>query len=64
MREADITRLSYNGQNSTQSGAADSTDWLPFMDEAEYAKSGTGEHLIASIHSEDPTDVLGAQDQW
>ena len=55
VREADITRLSYNGQNSTQSGAADSTDWLPFMDEAEYAKSGTGEHLIASIHSEDPS---------
>ena len=55
VREADITRLSYNGQNSTQSGAADSTDWLPFMDEAEYAKGGTGEHLIASIHSEEPS---------
>ena len=55
VREADVTRLSYNGQNSTQSGAADSTDWLPFMDEAEYARSGSGDHLIASIHSEDPS---------
>lgn len=52
VREADITRLKYNGKNSTNSGSADSTDWLPFMDEAEYARGGNGEDLIVSIHSD------------
>ena len=53
VREANITRLKFNGLNSTSSGAADSTDWLPFMDEAEYHHNlDGGEDMIASFHSE------------
>lgn len=57
VREAGITRLKFNGMNSTSSGAADSTDWLPFMDEAEYEYNiDGGQHMIASFHSDSISD--------
>ena len=53
VREANITRLKFNGLNSTTSGAADSTDWLPFMDEVEYHYNvDGGQYMLASFHSE------------